>query len=127
MNEENEWEDQDLPADEPEGDEDGSPDLLAEMDDESRERFSAYLAEREKAAAEAASAEAEKKFRSGMGRWGQASKNLQALGIIVDEHGNVAAQDPAKLAEKFGKANEAPAETPAADDLPDDFAYLSPR
>lgn len=68
-------------------------DPLEGYEDEERTRIEAVIAARE----EAARAEAMNQYRAGNGRWGNAANQLREAGLVVDEHGNVAPQDRAKV------------------------------
>lgn len=127
-----EWDDQapaETQAEEPADEAGAESDPLAAFDEDQRQAIATLLTQREQEAEARAQAEADKRYRSSMGKWGQAAKNLSNIGLIVDDHGNVAPQDPQKLAEvaaRYG-TKAAPPE-PKADEeaLPADFAYLEP-
>lgn len=69
--------------------------LLADLDEEARARINQRIEEEARARAETAI----QQMKGSFGRWGHAQQVLaEQLGLVVDEHGNVAAADPVKLA-----------------------------
>lgn len=71
----------------------GLDELLDDLDEERRAAIQARI----DAAAQAQAQAAIDRMKGANGRWGNAHNQLQALGLTVDERGNVAAADPTKL------------------------------
>lgn len=89
---------------------------LDELDDDTRARIEAATAAAAERAAAQAAQETEQRFRKSNGKWGQAQNNLTNMGLIVDDHGNVAPSDPAKLrdfARQFQATEAPPAQPPS--------------
>lgn len=80
---------------EAEEEEEEAPDPLADLDEDTRTNVDALIEARAKALAD----EQTNTLRGSLGKWGQAKKELDALGIVVDDSGHVGAHDPAKFAE----------------------------
>lgn len=107
---------------------------LASLDDETRAQVEAWAeqqaAQRAQEAAEAAQRETETRFRAGNGRWGQAAKELAGWGVVVDEHGRPAVQDPQRFqqaAQQFSGGQQPPAAaTPDPEPGPPDY-ILDPQ
>ncbi len=96
-----------------EEEEEEAPDPLADLDEDTRTNVDALIEARAKALAD----EQTNTLRGSLGKWGQAKKELDALGIVVDDSGHVGAADPAKLSAYAQQFRETPTEKAPEEDL----------